>query len=189
MDQSIDRGRRPEFPERPRHVLVSLVPIGKGQRQKRRQMIVGESELEAHDQRELHVNGIAASYGVPQKVEAQPRAVGNPELPKELVGWRRLTATWHQHKNKFLLPTGFRQPDHTAAIGDTLMHELHAAVLTVKGYRGIKVTHMEGQMCQHRTHAYRLLTRSARTCGNGHTLLLSVLGSATALYNKAPHSH
>ena len=84
MDQSIDRGRRPEFPERPRHVLVSLVPIGKGQRQKRRQMIVGESELEAHDQRELHVNGIAASYGVPQKVEAQPRAVGNPELPKEL---------------------------------------------------------------------------------------------------------
>src|SRR5215471_6732523 len=75
-------------------------------------------------------------------IDGRPALHGKAQVAIVIGGLGFAPSTWDQHKNEFVLPPGFRQPDHTSAIGDTLMHELHAAVRTVKGYRGLEVTHM-----------------------------------------------
>src|SRR5215471_2848822 len=67
-------------------------------------------------------------------IDGRPALQGKTQVAIVGGGLGFAPSTWDQHKNKFVLPSGFRQPDHTSAIGDTLMHELHATVRTVKGY-------------------------------------------------------
>jgi hypothetical protein len=79
---------------------------------------------------------------VGDRIDGRPALQGKANVAIVSGGRPFALSTWYEHKDQLLFPSGFRQPDHTAAIGNTFVHDLHTAELSIKRYRGIQVTHV-----------------------------------------------
>jgi hypothetical protein len=60
--------------------------------------------------------------------------------------------TRHHHHNKFFLSPRLCHPHHTPPRVKAFVDHPHAAEVTVKGYTGVQVTHVQGKMRQDRQH-------------------------------------